>query len=79
LAADNIHEGVTTRCLAVRGNRIMLKKSLTSMIVLAGLAWSLPAHAQYPRTSTPNIFGGYNYSNGGYSTPNIFGGYNFNR
>jgi hypothetical protein len=79
LAAGNIHDGVTTRRRAVRGDRIMPKKSLASMTLLAGLAWSFTAHAQSPRTSTPNIFGGYNYSNGGYSTPNIFGGYNFNR
>jgi len=54
----------------------MLKRLLAAVALLIGLTWGAAAHAQYPSTSTRNIFGGYNYSNGGYSNPNIFGGYN---
>jgi hypothetical protein len=41
------------------------------------MAWAALAHAQYPSTSSRNTFGGYNYSNGGYSASNIFGGSNY--
>ena len=34
------------------------------------------AEAQQPLTSSRNIFGGQNYSNGSVSTPNVFGGFN---
>ena len=55
----------------------MMKRLLTAVALLAGVAWGSSAHAQYPSTSSRNIFGGYNYSSGGYSTPNVFGGFNY--
>lgn len=53
----------------------MIKKLLAALVLLAlGEA----AEAQYPPiTATPRPFGGYNYSDGGYSTPRPFGGYNY--
>jgi hypothetical protein len=77
LAADNTTDGLTTRRHAVNGGRIMMKQLLAAVALLAGVAWGSAAHAQYPSTSSPNIFGGYNYSGGGYSTPNVFGGSNY--
>ena len=56
-----------------------MKKILATTILtlmLTGIGSQAFAWTYY---STPNIFGGYNYSGGisGYSSPNIFGGYNF--
>jgi opacity protein-like surface antigen len=48
------------------------------LAAVALLALGGAASAQYPPvTSTPNVFGGYNFSSGGYSTPNVFGGSTF--
>ena len=51
----------------------MTKKIFLILILLAS-AFSTKAEMI---TATPNIFGGYNYSNGLTSMPNIFGGYNY--
>jgi len=53
----------------------MIRKLLAAVALLALCG---AASAQYPpTTSNQNPFGGYNYSNGGYSSPNVFGGYNY--
>jgi hypothetical protein len=36
-----------------------------------------PGYARRGVTSTPNVFGGQNYSDGTVSTPNVFGGMNY--
>jgi hypothetical protein len=76
LAAENIADGLATRRCAVLGGLMMVKHLLAAAAVIA-LAWGSVAHAQYPSTSTPNVFGGSNYSSGGYSARNVFGGYNY--
>jgi hypothetical protein len=50
----------------------MMKRLLAAVALLVGMAWGSAAHAQYPSTSSRNPFGGFNYSNGGYSTPNPY-------
>jgi hypothetical protein len=47
-----------------------------ALVLFAGIV-STPVLAQSPWSSSPNAFGGQNFSNGGYSTPNAFGGQNF--
>ena len=60
-----------------------LIKTLTVTIMLTFVGSSAFAYGwsnTYSYSSTPNIFGGYNYSGNGWSgssTPNIFGGYNY--
>ena len=63
----------------MKGKNTMKKILMTiaTIISLTGIGTQASA---YSFTSTPNIFGGYNYSGNGlsYSTsPNIFGGYNY--
>jgi hypothetical protein len=65
LAADNITDGLTTRHHAVNGGRNRMKRLLATVTLLAGVAWGSAAHAQYPSTSSRNIFGRYNFSSGG--------------
>tara|TARA_Y100000591_G_C21635144_1_gene594902 strand:+ start:393 stop:611 length:219 start_codon:yes stop_codon:yes gene_type:complete len=55
--------------------------TLTAMLVFAGSqAFAYSWNNSYSYSSTPNIWGGYNYSGNGWSgssTPNIWGGYNY--
>ena len=54
----------------------MLKALLTVAAALSVSLMTSGAEAQQPLTSSRNIFGGQNYSNGSVSTPNVFGGFN---
>lgn len=60
-----------------------LIKTLTVTIMLTFACSSVFAYGwgnSYTYSSSPNIFGGYNYSGNGWSgssSPNIFGGYNY--
>ena len=47
-----------------------------ALVLLAGIV-STPVLAQSPWSSSPNAFGGQNYSNGWSSRSNVFGGQNF--
>ena len=54
--------------------------TLTVMLVFTGSQTFAYGWNSYSYSSTPNIFGGYNYSGDGWSgtaTPNISGGYNY--
>ena len=54
--------------------------SVTVMLTLAGSQVFAYGWNNYSYSSSPNIFGGYNYSGNGWSgssSPNIFGGYNY--
>ena len=60
-----------------------LTKGQIMLKALFGLAFALSlalvtttAEAQQPLSSSRNIFGGFNYSNGSVSTPNVSGGFN---
>jgi hypothetical protein len=54
-------------------NRFWTKAILVAVISFL----ASPVLAQSPWSSSPNAFGGQNFSNGGYSTPNAFGGQNY--
>jgi len=66
-----------------RGTFQMFKPAFCVRALLAVAAVALlacgTAFAQYPSSyqATPNVFGGHNYSGGGYSTPNVMGGQNY--
>jgi hypothetical protein len=47
-----------------------------ALVLIAGIV-STPVLAQSPWSSSPNAFGGQNFSNGGYTTPNANGGWTF--
>ena len=55
----------------------MLKQCLTAVVLTVVSAFAATAHAGGPFTSTPNVFGGHNYSNGVTSSKNVFGGFNY--
>jgi hypothetical protein len=61
--------------------KITMKKILMTIattIILTGIGTQASAYSSF--SSTPNIFGGYNFSGNGLSystTPNIFGGSNY--
>ena len=56
-------------------------KTLSATIFLCFAASQASAWGFNSYTSTPNIYGGYNYQGDGWSgtsSPNIYGGYNYN-
>jgi opacity protein-like surface antigen len=54
----------------------MIVRNLLAAVALLALGGVAGAE-EPPVRSTPNAFGGYNYSSGGYSQPNVFGGSTF--
>jgi hypothetical protein len=55
----------------------LIRLSTVAFSVLCVLTSPAALPAQSPWSSSPNAFGGQNFSNGGHTTPNASGGWSF--